>query len=67
MVFIGSGTSTSDACGKDNVYDEVCFFAFDTALATLGGVHAYRLAGVDEIPTPPSYDGPRLPELLPTP
>jgi polyvinyl alcohol dehydrogenase (cytochrome) len=63
MVFIGSGTSTSDACGKDNVYDQACFFAFDTALATLGGVHAYRLAPVGEIPAPPTFDGPRLPEL----
>lgn len=63
MVFIGSGTSTSDACGKDNVYDEACFFAFDTALTTLGGVHAYRLAPAGAVPAIPTYDGPRLPEL----
>lgn len=43
MVFIGSGTSTSDACAKDAFYDEQCKALFDTALASLGGVHAYRL------------------------
>lgn len=67
MVFIGSGTSTSDACGKGNAYDEVCFFAFDTALATLGGVHAYRLAPVGALPPPPTFDGPRLPDLATVP
>lgn len=45
MVFIGSGTSTSDACAKDQPYDEACVFFFDTALATLGGIHAFRLVG----------------------
>lgn len=44
MVFIGAGTSTSDACAKDSFYDAQCKLLFDTALATLGGVHAYRLA-----------------------
>lgn len=43
MVFIGAGTSTSDACAKDQFYDTECAFAFDTALAALGGVHAFRL------------------------
>jgi polyvinyl alcohol dehydrogenase (cytochrome) len=43
MVFIGSGTSTSDACAKDNPTDDACVFIFDTALATLGGIHAFRL------------------------
>ncbi len=43
MVFIGAGTSTSDACAKDSIYDSQCKAAFDTALASLGGVHAYRL------------------------
>jgi len=43
MLFIGSGTSTSDLCAKDNVYDEACFFVFDEALASLGGLHAFRL------------------------
>ena len=45
MVFIGSGTSTSDACAKDNPTDDACVFVFDVALATLGGVHAFRLVG----------------------
>jgi polyvinyl alcohol dehydrogenase (cytochrome) len=45
MVFIGSGTSTSDACAKDQPYDDACVFFFDTALATLGGIHAYKLVG----------------------
>lgn len=45
MVFIGSGTSSSDLCGKDNVYDEACFFLFDEGLASLGGIHAFRLGG----------------------
>jgi polyvinyl alcohol dehydrogenase (cytochrome) len=49
MLFIGSGTSTSDACAKDQPYDDACVFVFDTALATLGGIHAFRLVG----PSPP--------------
>jgi outer membrane protein assembly factor BamB len=44
MVFIGAGTSTSDACAKDNPTDDACVFVFDTALASLGGLHAFRLA-----------------------
>jgi outer membrane protein assembly factor BamB len=43
MVFIGSGTSTSDACEKDNPTDELCVFALDTALGVLGGINAFRL------------------------
>jgi polyvinyl alcohol dehydrogenase (cytochrome) len=45
MVFIGAGTSTSDACAKDNPTDEACVFFFDAVLATAGGLHAFRLAG----------------------
>lgn len=56
MVFVGSGTSTSDACAKDNPFDEACVFAFDAVLATLGGIHAYRLAGAAS---------PTLPGLVP--
>jgi outer membrane protein assembly factor BamB len=48
MVFIGAGTSTSDACAKDNPTDDACVFAFDVALATLGGVQAFRLLGPGE-------------------
>ena len=44
MLFVGAGTSTSDACAKDSFYDSQCKFFFDAALATLGGVHAYKLA-----------------------
>lgn len=44
MLFIGSGTSTSDLCAKEQVYDGACTFVFDTALASLGGLHAFRLA-----------------------
>jgi polyvinyl alcohol dehydrogenase (cytochrome) len=44
MLFVGAGTSTSDACAKDQFYDAECTFAFDTALASLGGIHAFRLA-----------------------
>ncbi|MGH9136201.1 MAG: PQQ-binding-like beta-propeller repeat protein [Acidimicrobiales bacterium] len=43
MVFIGSGTSTSDLCAKDNPTDGLCVFLFDTVLASLGGIHAFRL------------------------
>jgi outer membrane protein assembly factor BamB len=45
-VVVGSGTSTSDACAKGNPTDQACVFAFDTALAQQGGVHAFRLAPV---------------------
>ena len=52
MVFIGAGTSTSDACAKDNPTDDACVFVFDVALATLGGVHAFRLAAPGQSPQP---------------
>ncbi len=57
MVFIGAGTSTSDACAKDNPTDALCVFLFDRALGQLGGLHAYRLAaGGDDAPSDPPSD-----------
>ena len=44
MVFIGSGTSSSDLCAKGRPGSEACFLAFDVALGQQGGVHAFRLA-----------------------
>lgn len=44
MVFIGSGTSSSDLCAKGNPGSEQCFFAFDSGLGQQGGIHAFRLA-----------------------
>ena len=63
MVFIGSGTSTSDACAKDNPTDDACVFVFDVALATLGGVQAFRLAagGESTTPAPAQPGGPSAP------
>jgi polyvinyl alcohol dehydrogenase (cytochrome) len=46
MVFVGSGTSTSDACAKGRPTDELCVTAFDTLLGQQGGLHAFRLAPV---------------------
>lgn len=43
MVFIGSGTASSDLCAKDNPTDELCVFLLDTAVGALGGLHGYRL------------------------
>lgn len=45
MVVVGTGTSTSDACAKDNPTDEACVTAFDTVLGQQGALHAFRLAG----------------------
>lgn len=48
-VYIGSGTSTSDACQKPSddplseVAFEACRAAFDDALGTTGAIHAFRL------------------------
>ncbi len=45
-VYIGAGTSSSDLCAKDTpVFSDACFALFDEGLGSLGGVHAYRLAG----------------------
>ena len=44
MVFIGSGTSSSDACAKEVPGSEYCLTAFDTVLGSTGGVQAFRLA-----------------------
>jgi polyvinyl alcohol dehydrogenase (cytochrome) len=44
MVVVGSGTSSSDLCAKDDPWSEACFLAFDTVLGQQGGVHAFRLA-----------------------
>lgn len=52
-VVVGSGTSSSDACAKDTpVFSEACSTAFEDALGSTGGVHAFRLAA------PGPTDGP---------
>lgn len=43
MVFVGSGTSSSDACAKELPGSEYCITAFDTVLGSTGGVQAFRL------------------------
>ena len=43
-VYVGSGTSSSDACQKDAPGSDACIAAFDEALGQTGGVHAFRLA-----------------------
>ena len=45
MVYVGSGTSSTDACAKDVPGSEVCLAAFDAVLGSLGGVQAFKLAG----------------------
>jgi polyvinyl alcohol dehydrogenase (cytochrome) len=44
-VFVGAGTSSSDACAKDLPGSAACFIFFDTVLGATGGIHAFRLAG----------------------
>jgi polyvinyl alcohol dehydrogenase (cytochrome) len=45
-VFVGSGTSSSDACAKGvPVFSDVCFAAFDGVLGSVGAVNAFRLIG----------------------
>ncbi|MDP9181350.1 MAG: PQQ-binding-like beta-propeller repeat protein [Actinomycetota bacterium] len=43
MVFVGSGTSSSDACAKGVPGSNECMSAFDTVLGSTGGVQAFRL------------------------
>ncbi|MCU1587546.1 MAG: putative PQQ-dependent dehydrogenase [Frankiales bacterium] len=45
MVYVGSGTSSTDACAKDLPGSDVCLAAFDAVLGSLGGVQAFKLAG----------------------
>ncbi len=45
-VYVGSGTSSSDLCGKDTpIFSDVCTLVFEEATALTGGVHAFRLLG----------------------
>lgn len=45
-IFVGSGTSSSDACAKGvPVFSDVCFAAFDGVLGSVGAVNAFRLIG----------------------
>jgi len=43
-VYVGSGTSSSDACAKDLPINEQCLALFDTVLGSLGGIHAFEVA-----------------------
>ena len=43
-VYVGSGTSSSDACEKDAPGGDACASLFDDVLGQTGGVHAFRLA-----------------------
>ncbi|HLG00933.1 MAG TPA: PQQ-binding-like beta-propeller repeat protein [Acidimicrobiia bacterium] len=45
-VFVGSGTSSSDACAKEfgEEINGACLELFDSVLGGLGGVHAFELA-----------------------
>lgn len=45
MVFVGSGTSSTDACAKDVPGSDACLAVFDAVLGSLGGVQAFTLAG----------------------
>lgn len=57
QVFVGSGTSSSDACAKEAPGSELCFLFFDEVLGGTGGVHALQvLAPADDEP-PDGDDG----------
>lgn len=45
-VFVGSGTSSSDACAKEfgEQINGACLELFDSVLGGLGGIHAFELA-----------------------
>lgn len=43
-VYVGSGTSSSDACAKELPVNEQCQALFDQVLGSLGGIHAFELA-----------------------
>lgn len=51
QVFVGSGTSSSDACAKEAPGSELCFLFFDEVLGGTGGVHALQVLA-------PAEDGP---------
>lgn len=43
-VYVGSGTSSSDACPKSaEPFSTACFTVFDDALGSTGGIHAFEL------------------------
>lgn len=42
-VYVGSGTSSSDACAKELPINEQCVAAFDQVLGSLGGIHAFEV------------------------
>jgi outer membrane protein assembly factor BamB len=45
-VFVGAGTSSSDACAKGvPLFSPLCAAAFDEVLGATGAVYAFRLAG----------------------
>ena len=43
-VYVGAGTSSSDACAKDAPGSEWCFFFFEQGLGKGAGIHAFELA-----------------------
>lgn len=43
-LYVGSGTSSSDACAKELPINEQCQQFFDEAVGATGGVHAFELA-----------------------
>lgn len=50
-VYVGSGTSSSDACAKELPINELCLAFFDQVAGGLGGVHAFELA-TSAVPNP---------------
>jgi outer membrane protein assembly factor BamB len=43
-VFVGSGTSSTDACAKGvPVFSPACFLAFENVLGSTGGISAFHL------------------------
>ncbi|MGH9187056.1 MAG: PQQ-binding-like beta-propeller repeat protein, partial [Acidimicrobiales bacterium] len=54
MVFIGSGTSTSDLCAKGIPGSELCLFVFDNVLGQLGAVHGFVLCSLEAPSSPRS-------------
>lgn len=50
-VYVGSGTSSSDACRKEfpDFVNQLCVDLFDEAIGSTGGIHAFELAPVSPL------------------
>jgi polyvinyl alcohol dehydrogenase (cytochrome) len=56
-LYVGSGTSSSDACAKELPVNEQCLALFDQVLGGLGGIEAFELPVEVPVEVPPSPQG----------